>query len=123
MKKDLSGGVEGGIAFVLVVLLGCFVDPFGWEMSDAIHMTLLGLIVTLFATFALFLWRENVTDEREQLHRFIAARFGYTVGGALLLIGIVTQAFSHHIDPWLPSILAGMVLAKIVGRAYARKQY
>ena len=123
MKKDTSRGMEGAVAFVLVFLLLCFIDPFGWEMPDAVHMTLLGLIVALFATFALFLWRETATDEREHLHRFIAARFGYAVGGALLLLGIVIQAFSHHIDPWLPSILAGMVLAKIAGRAYARIRY
>lgn len=111
------------IAVFLVIFLVWFANPFGFWMTDAFHMTLLGLIVTLFAIFAMFLWRELVTDEREQLHRFIGTRFAYTAGGVLLLIGIIVQAFGHQIDPWLPLVLTGMVLAKILGRWYAEKRY
>ncbi|MDP2838303.1 MAG: hypothetical protein Q8O53_03455 [Candidatus Moranbacteria bacterium] len=111
------------VAALLVIFLVWFANPFGFWMTDAFHMTLLGLIVTLFAIFAMFLWREIVVDEREQLHRFIGTRFAYTTGGGLLLIGIIVQAFSHKIDPWLPLVLTGMVLAKILGRYYAEKRY
>ena len=111
------------VTILLIIFLVWFVNPFGFWMTDAFHMTLLGLIVTLFAIFAMFLWKELVTDEREQLHRFIGTRFAYTAGGALLLIGIIVQAFGHRIDPWLPLVLTGMVLAKILGRWYAEKRY
>lgn len=114
---------ETFVAAALVALLLCFINPFGWWMPDMLHMTLLGLIVALFAVFAMFLWREKVTDERERLHRFIAARFGYIVAGDLLLAGTVVQAFAHDIDPWLPATLAAMVLAKIVGRSYAERSF
>lgn len=112
---------ETAVASLLVVLLFWFANPFGFWMTDALHMTLLGVIATLFAVFAMFLWKEAVADEREQLIRFIATRFAYTAGGALLLIGTIVQALSHRIDPWLPLVLTGMVLAKILGRWYARK--
>lgn len=114
---------ETAVAVWLVILLIWFANPFGFWMTDAVHMTLLGLIVTLFAIFAMFLWREIVADERERLHRFIGTRFAYTAGGAVLLIGIIVQAFSHKIDPWLPLVLTSMVLAKIIGRWYAEKRY
>ncbi|MBP5993617.1 MAG: hypothetical protein KA731_01785 [Candidatus Moranbacteria bacterium] len=111
------------VSVLLVIFLVWFVNPFGFWMTDAVHMTLLGLIVTLFSIFAMFLWKESVMDEREQLHRFIGTRFAYTAGGTLLLTGIIVQALSHKIDPWLPLVLTGMVLAKILGRYYAEKHY
>jgi hypothetical protein len=114
---------ETVVAVFLVIFLVWFANPFGFWMTDAFHMTLLGLIVTLFAIFAMFLWKEIVADEREQLHRFIGTRFAYATGGAVLLTGIIVQAFSHKIDPWLPLVLTSMVLAKIIGRWYAEKRY
>lgn len=120
MSKIFS---ETVVAVFLVIFLIWFTNPFGFWMTDAFHMTLLGLIVTLFAIFAMFLWKEIVADEREQLHRFIGTRFAYTTGGAVLLTGIIVQALSHKIDPWLPLVLTSMVLAKIIGRWYAEKRY
>ncbi len=114
---------ETAVALVLIVLLVCFINPLDWWMTDAVHMTLLGLVAAFFAIFAMFIWRESVSDEREQLHRFIAARLAYTAGGMILLVGTVLQAMAHAIDPWLPAALAGMVFAKILGRVYARKLY
>lgn len=114
---------ETVVALVLVVILVCFINPFDWWMTDAFHMTLLGLIVAFFAIFAMLLWKENAQDEREQLHRFIAARLAYMTGGIILLLGTVLQALAHAIDPWLPAALAGMVLAKILGRFYAQTRY
>lgn len=86
-------------------------------------MTLLGLVVALFAIFAMFFWKETAEDERAVLHRFIAARFASTVAGGVLLLGTVYQAFEHAIDPWLPAALAAMVLAKALGRFYANRHY
>ena len=114
---------ETFVTVALLVVLAWFINPFDFWMTDAFHMTLLGLSVAFFAIFAMFLWRENVEDEREQLHRFIGARFSYTVAGTLLLIGTVVQALSHDIDLWLPITLASMVFAKITGRWYASRRY
>lgn len=119
-SKSIS---EKFVASTLIVFLIWFVNPFDFWMTDAFHMTLLGMIVALFAVFAMFLWKEEVADEREQLLRFIATRFAYTAGGSLLLLGTVVQAFSHKVDLWLPLTLTGMVLAKILGRWYAEKRH
>ncbi|MEK7181763.1 MAG: hypothetical protein AAB708_01415 [Patescibacteria group bacterium] len=114
---------ESVVAFLLVVFLCWFINPFDFWMNDAFHMTLLGLVVALFAIFSMFLWKERVSDEREELHKYIATRFAYTTAGGLLLLATIVQAFSHTLDPWLPTVLAGMVLAKIIGRWYAEKKY
>lgn len=114
---------ETFVAVALIVILVSFINPFDFWMTDMFHMTLLGLAVALFAMFAMFLWRESVEDERERLHRFIAARFAYVVAGVILLFGTVMQALEHAIDPWLPTALAGMVIAKILGRWYASRKY
>ena len=118
----MSALSEKIVTIVLLILLVCFINPFDFLMTDAVHMTLLGGIVALFAAFAVLLWKERVADEREQLHRFIATRFAYIASATLLLLGTIIQAFSHDIDPWIPSILAGMVFAKIAGRFFARRQ-
>lgn len=112
---------ETVVASLLVVFLVWFANPLGFWMTDAFHMTLLGLVVTLFAVFAMFLWKERSADEREQLVLFIATRFAYVAGGVALLVGIVVQAFSHTIDPWMPFVLTSMVLAKILGRRFAER--
>lgn len=114
---------ETWVAGILICALISFINPLDFWMTDAVHMTLLGLVVAFFAMFAMFLWRENPEDEREQLHRFIGARFAYVISGTLLLLGTIVQALSHSIDLWLPTILTAMVLAKIVGRWYASRRY
>lgn len=114
---------ETVVTVALLIVLMWFINPFDFLMTDAFHMTLLGLAVAFFAIFAMFLWKENAEDERERLHRFIGARFAYVVAGSLLLIGTVVQALSHDVDLWLPATLAAMVFAKIAGRWYARRQY
>ena len=114
---------ETAVALILLFFLLWFINPFGFWMTDAFHMTLLGLVAALFAIFAMFLWKEKAADERAVLHRFMAARFAYTVAGVVLLLGTVLEALEHSIDPWLPSALAAMVLAKIIGRFYAERRY
>ena len=121
--NKLAHAADSLVAIPLVILLVWFVNPLHLWMTDAFHMTLLGLIVAAFAVFLIFLWKESPADERDQLHRFIAARFAYATAGILLLFGTVVQAFAHDIDPWLPLVLAGMVLAKVIGRAVANIRY
>lgn len=120
MSKYLT---ETTLTLVLLVLIFCFLNPLDWWMPTMVHMILLGLLVVVFTVYVMFVWKEYVVDEREQLHRALAARFAYSVGGAIILIGIVIQTFSHSLDPWLPLSLGGMVLAKIAGRLWAEKHH
>jgi hypothetical protein len=50
----------------------------------------------------------------------LAGRIAFLAGSAILLLGIVVQTYFHALDPWLVAALAAMVIAKMVGNAYAR---
>jgi len=85
-------------------------------------MLILGLVV-LFIIFASFILKEKSADEREQLHKFMAGRLAYLLGAAVLVLGVVIQALSHNIDPWLVYALSGMILGKVLGLLYGQIKY
>lgn len=115
--------IEVAISAILLILLLLLLNPFHFWMPNEAHMLMLIGLVVLFAVFALFVFREKARDEREVLHRFIAGRFAYLVGTALLVIGIVWQSLEHKLDTWLIITLAVMILAKVVGVLYGKIKY
>jgi len=118
MKKFFN---EITISVAFLVLLILFLDPFMlWMPTSGVYMLIAGLIV-VFALFAGFFWKESVQDEREALHRMVAGRFGYLAGASVLVAGIIVEAFSAHIDPWLVAALGAMVVGKLIGRFYSNK--
>jgi len=111
---------EISISGILIILLILFLNPFGfWMPNTLLMMMVLGLVV-VFALFSSFVWRENHKDEREGLHKMMADRIAYLTGTALLTLGIIVQSFNHELDPWLVLILAGMIVAKVIGLIYGR---
>lgn len=117
MKSELI------ISTVLLLLLVLLLNPWGFLMPSPIDMMLLVLFLLLFSLFAVFLFRETARDERESLHRYIAARAAFLLGAAVLVIGILQQSLSHNLDPWLVVSLAAMILGKIVGLLYGKMKY
>lgn len=113
------------IISVIVVLLGIlFLDPFMIWMPAPLFYMMSAVFVILFAMFLVFVWRERARDEREQLHKMIAARIGYllgiaTIAGVLLLQAVVY----HHADPWFVATLLIMVLGKMAGVLYSKLRY
>ncbi len=85
-------------------------------------MTILGMVVAAFGVFAILLLLETGGDERELIHRASAGRMGFLIGGAILLLAIVWQAFHGPIDPWLTLALCGMVAGKSLTRLYCEKR-
>lgn len=111
--------IESSVLVAFLIAVVCFMNPFGFLMTSTVHMMILGVIVACYLLFLLFIWRERVSDEREQLHQYLAARAAFVAGGAVLLVALVVQTFAHTLDPWIPVSLASMVLAKHVARWYA----
>jgi len=111
------------MAAVLVLLALFLLNPFAWWMPSMLVTLVVAGLVVVFAVFASFLWREEARDEREALLRMHAGRAGFLIGIGVLVAGIVVQAFDHAVDPWLVSALAGMVLAKIIGRSQAEDKH
>lgn len=115
--------VEGVIAFVLIVFLIFLVNPLDVFMPSMMQTLVVCLAGLLFLLFAGFVWREQAEDEREELHRFLAARFAYLVGAGILMIAVLIQSLAHMLDPWIIVALVGMLIAKIAGRMYAKSRY
>lgn len=122
MKSNVTGEsvLAGGTVLALLLL----VNPGEWFMSDMLVMTLVCVSALLFFLFMGFVFAESVHDEREELHRYIAARLGYLGGASVLMITIVIGEFQHTPgNDVLVYALGAMILMKIVGMVYAKKRY
>ena len=105
----------------LVVLAVLLLNPFNFWMPSIVVMCILPIILGLFALFSSFVLRENKCDEREERHRALAGRNSFLAGAGLLTLGIVVQAYTHTVDPWLVIALTVMILVKIATRMWTDK--
>jgi len=111
------------MAGVLVMIATFLLNPLHWWMPSMLVTGVVIGLVAVFAVFVSFLWREEARDERETVLRMHAGRAGFLTGTGILVCGIVVQAFSHTIDPWLVGALAVMVVAKIISRSLAEQKH
>lgn len=106
------------ISLILITLLLICLNPFNLLMPSPMIKMLVVLIILVFGIFTTVIWKEKPTDERENLHKGLAGHFAFLVGTFILIIGIAIQELNHNLDPWLIYALIGMVLGKIIYRAY-----
>ncbi|MDP2676791.1 MAG: hypothetical protein Q8O83_03845 [bacterium] len=112
------------ISIILILLTVLFLNPFMLWMPAPIFYIVSAVFVILFASFLVFIWREHAHDEREQLHKMIAARIGYLLGIATIAGILLIQAIVyHHTDPWFVFALLIMVLGKMAGMLYSKARY
>ncbi|MGI8419451.1 MAG: hypothetical protein ACR2LN_02290 [Candidatus Levyibacteriota bacterium] len=116
MKNKFLGEIV--ISFILIGLLVFFINPLDLLMPQQMHPFMVPLLILLFVIFTSLLWKEKPGDEREQLHKYIAARFSYFAGLVVLIVSIIIESTSGEIDPWLIITVCIMLLAKILGRVY-----
>lgn len=103
---------------ILVGLVVLALNPFHFWMPTSLHMLLLGATIAAFGAVSGFIMRESAGDERDVTHRMRAGRVAFLAGTAVLVVGIVTQSLMYEVDPWLVGALGGMVIAKMLARAY-----
>lgn len=113
--------IETVLVIGLIALLALLFDPFGVYMNYKGYIFLSGLIAGVYFILLSFIWGEGVHDERESEHRFFASRYAYLAGSLVLIVGIVFQSRTMHVDPWLPAALSLMFLAKLVSRIYSER--
>ena len=121
MKSNftLESVLAGGTVLALLLL----VNPGGWWMPDMFVMTLVCVAALLFSLFMGFVFAESVHDEREELHRYIAARLGYLGGASVLMVMVMVGEFRHTHNDDLVYALGAMILMKVIGMIYAKKRY
>jgi len=109
--------------FIAPVLLIAALASLAWPIASDHTMVMAqqGVVLAGFVVFALWAWRETGGDERDALHRMLAARAAYLGGSAVLVVGIVRQSLAGSVDPWLAWALIAMVTVKVVGSVVARR--
>ena len=109
--------VEVLLLVVLVALAFGFVNPYYMPMG----MVFVGLsiLVVLFATFVVLMWREQGADEREEQIIHKADRVGFLAGAAFLIGAIVYDVVTtHYANDWVLAALFAMVAGKVIASLY-----
>ena len=106
------------LSIVLVILLFLLWNPMGLGMGSSVEMLIVLGLTLAFVVFAIFIWREKASDEREEAHFSFAGRTAFLAGSAFLVLGIIVQTFRHSLDMWLVGGLVVMVLAKMLALMY-----
>jgi drug/metabolite transporter (DMT)-like permease len=119
MKKTTI--IETVLVIGLIGLMALLFDPFHLSMNYKGFIFLSGLIAGVYFVLVSFIWGEGMRDERDQEHRFFASRYAYLTGSMILILGIVYQSTTMHVDPWLPGALSAMFVAKLFSRIYSEK--
>jgi len=110
--------IEVIIGLLVLGILVIFLNPTNLLMPESINMLLILGLILGFLAFIGLVWREQASDERDEVHMQKAGRFSFLVGAVILVVGIVQQALNHEIDPWLVYALSGMVLTKLASRIF-----
>ncbi|MFZ2149841.1 MAG: hypothetical protein WAV15_01645 [Minisyncoccia bacterium] len=118
MKNNIT---EIIVTIFLIVIAILLLNPFHFWMPDMIVMIMLAFALVLFGIFANFILREKIFDERDSLHRSLAGRNAFLAGSTILMLGIVTQGYSHSVDPWLVIALIVIIIVKITTRIWSDK--
>ncbi len=118
MKNNLNFLGETLISLFLVGLLIFFVNPLDLLMPKELHLFMIPTLVLLFVVFTAIIWKEKAIDEREQLHKYISARFAYFASITVLVLGIIYQSAYNAVDPWLIIAVCVILLSKLIGLVY-----
>jgi cobalamin synthase len=115
--------IEPVLAVLLILLAALCFQPFQttWMPTMASSFILVTLLA-VFILFAVYIWKEEARDEREDQHRLTAGRNGFLVGAGLLVAGIILQTVRHQLDSWLILTLVGMVVTKLITRWYYQRK-
>lgn len=110
------------VPVIVLFLATAFLDPFMILMPESISYVFILLLFVAFVIYAALIQREKAADEREEMHRSFAGRVAYITGSAILVTGIIYQAyFIHQVDSFLIVALVSMIVAKYLGILYAEK--
>ncbi len=120
-KNNFLGEIS--ISVILILLLILLLNPFNFWMPTAVHMMMIAGLAVVVIFFAGYVWKEKSHDERESLHRNMAARYAYLAGVGVLSLGVIVQSLQHTLDIWLIVSLTVMILAKIAGVIYSNQKY
>jgi hypothetical protein len=118
MKNNFK---ESIVTLGLIVTAILLLNPFHFWMPDMMVVSMLAVILVLFAISASFILREKSVDERDDQHKALAGRNAFLAGSTTLILGIIFQGYSHAVDEWLVITLIVMVVIKMATRIWSDK--
>lgn len=118
MKQLFSKENRSDLVVVAIILVCLLLSSniFAGFMPSTIVMLLIAVFVAAFALFAVLIWRENPRDEREAHILLSSDRLGFLVGAIALSVILVTESLQHKSTTLIATVLASMILAKIIGK-------
>jgi len=119
MREKIINEIIIAIAFGVLLLL--LVNPWYFWMPDTITYATIAVLFVLAGLFIGLALKSAPQDEREESHLLFASRTAYFSGMIILLAGVSYQALTNHVDPWLAGVLAVMIIAKVLGHAWAKR--
>lgn len=90
-------------------------------MSNSMAMALDSALIIAFIVVTVVLWQERAHDEREKMHRMMADRIGFLVGAGALAVAMVVQSLRDEPSSTISGILFLMILAKIAGHLWSKR--
>lgn len=110
------------LAIVTIILLILLINPFYFYMPTMMVMWILSGLFVVFAAYAVYVWKEQPQDEREEELAAKASRIGFLAGAGVILLAILFQKITMGmIDSWLAGALGAMMVSKIVARVVIDK--
>jgi hypothetical protein len=107
------------VSLTLIVLAVLLLNPFHFWMPEMMVISILAGALVIFGVFASFILREDIVDERDNLHRTLAGRNAFLIGSVVLIVGILVGGYDHRVDPWLIVALTLMISVKIGTRIWS----
>ncbi len=104
------------LSTVLLFLL----NPFDMMMQIMLSVGVVALLVILYITKFIIIWREKDQDERDASHRFYSSWVSYAVTSVLLFVGIVVEGLSGNVNTWLIIAFSGLLISKLCALVYLR---
>jgi len=106
------------VSVVFLALLLLLMNPFGWWMPNMLSYMIVAALAVVAAVYAGLVKGEKARDEREVEIRAHAARAGYLAGIFALTLAIAATVLSgKHVDVWISTTLAVMIIVRMFVRS------
>ena len=110
------------LATVLAVLAITLLEPFGLFMTDMQTLSVSAVLFIGLGLFATLMFREEASDEREELHRMRSDRLAFLLGATAVVSAIAWSVSEHQNPKLLILTLLVMIVSKIGARIWYRHQ-
>ncbi len=110
--------LDGVLLVLLILLCLATIAPHTIVMPNPLQMVLLLAVFGLISTFLVIVWKEKPDDEREAENQHFASRLAYLTGCVTLIVVMLAQGLSHHLDAAIPVTLLIMIVTKILAQQF-----